>query len=180
MRIMRNIMMLAFIAVSGFLLSSVSLAGEYKFGYVDIQRAVTESLAGKNAMKKFEEEVKGLEADILDDKKELEKLGEIINKQSMMLTDSVRREKEKDYLRKQRDFERKVKDSKTELQIKEAELTNAILQDLIPVVQKYGKDNGYTFIFQNDARILLYTSDALNLTDKVLSIYDAQHQKTGE
>ena len=94
-----------------------------------------------------------------------------------MLTDSVRREKEKDFLRRQRDYERQVKDSKSEVQLKEAELTNDILQDLIPIIQEYGKKNGYTIIFEKNERNILYASDAIDLTAKVTAIYDAQYNK---
>ncbi len=174
---MKKIIISVSFVLAVFMFCSFCSAGEYKFGYIDIQKAVTESLAGKEAMQKFEGEVKKMEEEILQDKDEVEKLGEIIKKQSMLLTDDVRREKEKDYLRKQRDFERKVKDSKTELQIKEAEFTNDILEDLIPIVQKYGKENNYSIIFQNEVRVLLYVSDALDLTEKIMSIYDAQFQK---
>lgn len=152
-------------------------AGGYRFGYVDVQKAVNESMAGKKAMKNFEEQVRTTQDDIMKEKEEIEKLGEIIKKQSMLLTEDVRREKEKDYLRRQRDFERKVKDSKSELQMKEAELTNDILEELIPIIQKYGKDNNYSIIFQKDVRMLLYASDALDLTGKIISIYDKEFQK---
>ena len=143
---MKNKLFSVFVVVSVFLLCSVALAGEYKFGYVDIQKVVTESLAGKEAMAQLEKEGKILSEELKTDKDDIEKLGEIIDKQSMMLTDDVRREKKKDYLRKQRDFERKVEDSKTEMQIKEAELTNRILMQLIPIVQDYGKNNNYSII----------------------------------
>ncbi len=160
-----------------FALCPTSFAGGYKFGYVDIQKAVNESLAGKEAMGKFEVEVRLTEEDILKDKDEIEKLGETIKKQGLLLTEDVRREKEKDYLRRQRDFERKIKDSKDELQLKEAEFTNDILELLIPIVHKYGKDNNYSIIFQNEVRVLLYVSDSLDLTDAIIKIFDKQFQK---
>lgn len=157
--------------------ASVS-AAEYKFGYVAIQKAVVESAAGKDAMTKFQDEVKDIEDTILKEKAEIEKLGEVLQKQSMMLTDSVRREKEKDFIRRQRDYERQVKDSKAEVQLKEAELTNDILEDLIPIIQKYGEDNGYTIIFEKNERNILYASETIDLTDKVIAIFDAQYGKS--
>lgn len=159
------------------LISNKSFAEESKFGYVAIQIAVIESAAGKDTMAKFQEEIKAIEDTILKEKASIEKLGEVLQKQSMMLTDSVRREKEKDFLRRQRDYERQVKDSKSEVQFKEAELTNDILQDLIPIIQEYGKKNGYTIIFEKNERNILYASDAINLTAKVTAIYDAQYNK---
>ena len=159
------------------LISNKSFAAEYKIGYVAIQIAVVESAAGKDTMAKFQEEIKAIEDTILKEKASIEKLGEVLQKQSMMLTDSVRREKEKDFLRKQRDYERQVKDSKSEVQLKEAELTNDILQDLIPIIQEYGKKNGFTIIFEKNERNILYASDAIDLTAKVTAIYDAQYNK---
>ena len=159
------------------LISNKSFAEEYKFGYVAIQIAVVESAAGKDTMAKFQEDIKAIEDTILKEKASIEKLGEVLQKQSMMLTDSVRREKEKDFIRKQRDYERQVKDSKSEVQLKEAELTNDILQDLIPIIQEYGKKNGYTIIFEKNERNILYASDAIDLTAKVTAIYDAQYNK---
>ncbi len=174
---MKKYFLTASLLLTIFIVSSNSSAAEYKFGYVAIQKAVIESAAGKDAMTKFQEEVKGIEDTILKEKASIEKLGEVLQKQSMMLTDSVRREKEKDYLRKQRDYERQVKDSKSEVQLKEAELTNDILEDLLPIIQKYGKDNGYTIVFEKNERNILYASDSINLTNKVIAIYDAQYNK---
>ncbi|MCP4713801.1 MAG: OmpH family outer membrane protein [Deltaproteobacteria bacterium] len=152
-------------------------ATDYKIGYVAIQKAVTESLAGKEAMKRFEVDVKQLEEDLLKEKADIEKLGEMLQKQSMMLTDDVRRSKEKDFLKRQRDYERSVKDTKTDIQIKEAELTNEILEDLLPLITKYGKDNGYSVVFEKNERILLYAAEALDLTDKIIALFDAKHNK---
>lgn len=159
------------------LLCSTARAQDFTFGYVDIQQAVSESLAGKDAMEQFKSEVKKMEDEILAEKEQIEKLGEVLQKQSMMLTDSVRREKEKELLRRQRDYERQVKDSKTELQIKEAELTNDILEQLLPVVRQYGADNGYTVIFERSEKVLLYATDSLDLTGKIIAIFDAQYKK---
>ncbi len=165
------------ILISVFMVCSVCAAADYKLGFVDIQKAVTESLAGKAANDRFTEEAEKMKDDILKEKESIEKLGEVLQKQSMMLTDDVRREKEKDFLRRQRDYERQVKDSKTELQIKEAELTNDILEKLLPVVKKFGKDNGFSIIFEKSERMVLYADDALDLTDKIIAIYDAQYRK---
>jgi len=174
---MKRFLMTAAILVPLLIISSKSFAGDYKFGYVAIQKAVIESAAGKDAMAKFQKDVKEIEDTILKEKASIEKLGEVLQKQSMMLTDSVRREKEKDYIRKQRDYERQVKDSKSEVQLKEAELTNDILEDLLPIIQKYGKDNGYTVVFEKNERNILYASDSIDLTDKVIAIFDAQYNK---
>jgi outer membrane protein len=149
-------------------------AADLKIAYVDIQKAVAESAAGKSAGERFKTDVKKAEDSLIKEKNEVERLGEALEKQSAMLSEDSRREKEKDFLRRKRDYERMLKDQQTELQIKEAELKNEILGTLIPIIQKYGRENGYSLVFGKSDVILLYASDALDITDKIIAIYDAE------
>ncbi len=163
-------------AVVTMVFGAVSAAGaaDLKIAYVDIQKAVADSTAGKNAGERFKADVKKAEDSLMKEKNEVEKLGETLEKQSAMLSEDTRREKEKDFLRRKRDYERLLKDQQTELQIKEAELKNEILGSLIPIIQKYGKENGYSIIFGKSDVLLLYASDSLDITDKIIAIYDAE------
>jgi outer membrane protein len=155
---------------------SPAAAADYKLGYIDIQKAVAESMAGKEAGERFKTDIKKAEDGLLKEKNEVEKLGEMLEKQSVMLTDEVRRDKEKDFLRRKRDYERMLKDQQTELQIKEAELKNEILESLLPIIQKYGKDNGFSIIFGKSDVMLLYASETLDLTDKIVALYDEEYK----
>jgi outer membrane protein len=156
------------------LASSIVSAEEYKIGFVDLQRALNESSTGKQAKEKFTAEVKKVEADIMRKKEEVEKLGASLEKQSSMLKDEARAEKEKQFIQMQKEYERKVKDAKDDLQIKDAQLTKGILEDLVTIIKKYGKENKYTIIFEKSETVLLYAADSIDLTDKILSLYDSQ------
>ncbi len=163
-------------AVAVLLTGTPAAGADYKIGFVDIQKAVSDSIAGKEASERFKTEVKKAEDSLLKEKTEVEKLGEMLEKQSVMLTDEVRREKEKDFLRRKRDYERMLKDQQTELQIKEAELKNDILEGLLPIIQQYGKENGFSIIFGKSDVLLLYAADALDVTDKIVALYDEAYK----
>jgi len=167
---------LAAVVSMAFFAASAAGAADLKIAYVDIQKAVGESSAGKNAGERFKGDVKKAEDSLMKEKNEVEKLGESLEKQSAMLSEDSRREKEKDFLRRKRDYERLLKDQQTELQIKEAELKNEILGGLIPIIQKYGKENGYSIIFGKSDVLLLYASEALDITDKITAIFDAEYK----
>ena len=166
----------AAIVCAAFLAASVCSAADLKIAYVDIQKAVGESAAGKSAGEKFKGDVKKAEDSLMKEKTVVEKLGETLEKQMAMLSEDARREKEKDFLRRKRDYERLLKDQQGELQIKEAELKNEILSGLIPIIQKYGKENGYSIIFGKSDVLLLYASEALDITDKITVIFDAEYK----
>jgi outer membrane protein len=157
--------------------AAVCSAAELKIGYVDIQRAVAESKAGKSANEKFTVEANRVRDDMLKEKESIEQAAEMLQKQSAMLTEDVRRSKELDMARRQRDYERMVEDQKAELQLKEAELTGEILEQLIPIVRDYGKKHGFSIIFERTERVLLYADKSLDLTDKVIAILDASFKK---
>ena len=154
--------------------ATVGTAAEQKIGYVNIQRAVAESKAGKAANEKFTVEANRIRDDIMKEKESIESAAEMLQKQSAMLTEDVRRSKELDMARRQRDYERMVEDQKQELQLKEAELTGEILEKLIPIVRDYGKKHGFSIIFERSERVLLYADEGLDLTDKIIAILDSK------
>ena len=172
---MKKCILAALISMA-FCWTSAVQAADLKIAYVDIQKAVGDSVAGKNAGERFKGDVKKAEDSLMKEKNEVEKLGETLEKQNAMLSEDTRREKEKDFLRRKRDYERLLKDQQTELQIKEAELKNEILGGLIPIIQKYGKENGYSIIFGKSDVLLLYASESLDITDKITTIYDAEYK----
>ena len=151
---------------------TICTAAELKIGYVDIQRAVAESKAGKSANEKFTVEANRVRDDIMKQKESIEQAAEMLQKQSAMLTDDVRRSKELDMARRQRDYERMVEDQKAELQLKEAQLTGEILERLIPIVRDYGKKHSFSIIFERTERVLLHVDTSLDLTDKIIAILD--------
>ena len=157
--------------------ATVSSAAEMKLGYINIQRAVAESKAGKTANEKFTVEANRVRDDILKEKESIEQAAEMLQKQSAMLTEDVRRSKELDMGRRQRDYERMVEDQKAELQLKEAELTGEILEQLIPIVRDYGKKHGFSIIFERQERLLIYADESLDVTDKIIAILDASFKK---
>jgi len=164
---------LAALVITAFTLASAG-ASDLKIGYVDLQKALNESTVGKKAKEKFTVEVKNAESEITRKKEELERLGGSLEKQGSMLKDDVKAEKEKEFIKMQKDYERKVKDYKDELQIKDAQLTRGILADLVEIIKKYGKENNYTIVFERSETVLLYATDGLDITDKIISIYDSQ------
>jgi len=154
--------------------ASLCTAADLKVGYVNIQRAVAESKSGKTANEKFTVEASRIRDDIMKEKESIEQAAEMLQKQSAMLTEDVRRSKELDMARRQRDYERMVEDQKGELQLKEAELTGGILEQLIPIVRDYGKKHGFSIIFERSERVLLYADKSLDLTDKIIAILDSK------
>ena len=75
-----------------------------KIGVVDIQRVISESLAGKAAKEKFQTQVKKVEADLLKEKQTVEKMKSDFEKKSALMNEEDRRNQEKEIQKRERGY----------------------------------------------------------------------------
>jgi outer membrane protein len=150
------------------------LGADLKIAYVDIQRAVNESNAGKDAKKVITKEVEKFQAQIADKQKILQNMKESLEKQAPMLNPDARVTREKEYQNKLREFQRWGEDTQNEINQKRMDMERNISLGLQKVIQKVGADEGYTLILEKNESIVLYVSKALDITDRVLKAYDVQ------
>ncbi|MGZ3525755.1 MAG: OmpH family outer membrane protein [Thermodesulfobacteriota bacterium] len=150
------------------------LAADLKVAYVDIQKAVNDSNAGKEAKKAITKDVEKFQHLVADKQKELQALKESLDKQVLMLTPDARANKEKEYQNKLREFQRWGEDTQNEVNQKRMEMERNISAALIKVIQKIGADEGYTVILEKNESIVLYVAKSIDITDRVIKAYDAQ------
>lgn len=149
-------------------------AADLKIAYVDIQKAVNESNAGKDAKKLITRDVDKFQGQIADKQKTLQTMKESLEKQAPMLNPDARATREKEYQNKLREFQRWGEDTQNEINQKRTEMERNISIGLQKVIQKVGADEGYTLILEKNESIVLFVSKALDITDRVIKAYDAQ------
>jgi outer membrane protein len=147
-----------------------------KIAYVDMQKALNLCEAGKEAKKQITLEVEKMQKTFAGKQKEVEKLKEDLEKRGSVLSETVRREKERDYQAKLRDLQRLQRDYEEDLRGKDRELTGHILKNLEAIVKKLGEEGKYTLILERNQPAVVYISSVLDLTDEVIKISD-QKQK---
>ena len=166
------------LAVIFVMVVSVTLAfgaSDDKLAYVDLQKALNLCKAGQDAKEKFGKEVEKAEAQLSLKQEELQKLQASLEKQSAMLNEETFKKKEKDYQAKLRDFKRLYEESQDELKAQDNDAVKEILAELVQVTQEYGKEKGYTLIFEKSESALLFADESLELTDDIIKLYDTQY-----
>jgi outer membrane protein len=169
----KKIGMVIVIFILGGWLGSV-LAADIKIGFVDIQKAVNECNAGKEAKKTIVKEVEKFQRLIAEKQKELQTMKDVLEKQAPMLTSEARATKEKDLQTKGREFQRWGEDYQNEINQKRIEMERNISLGLQKIIQKVGTDEGYTLIVEKNETIVLFASKSIDLTDKIIKLYDMQ------
>ena len=171
---MKRLMLLVVVLLTLCAVPVAMAADAMKIGYVDLQKALNMSAAGKAAKEKMKSKFKDYDADVQKKQEELKKLKDDLEKQAMLLSAEARAAKERDYQQKVKDYQRLTKDIQEELQQTDADFTRKILEEIFKVVQQIGKQGGYTMILEKTESSILYASDGIDMTDQVIQSFDKQ------
>ncbi len=157
------------------LLGGIARAAEpVKIGVVDLQRCLNESRMGRKYKAEFTAEADRRKAELEKEEATLKTLREEIEKQGLVLSETARAEKEREYKERLAAFKKRFQESQQALQRKDQELTRRILKDLQGVIRKLGATEGYTLILERQEGGVLFAPETVDITDEVIRRYDAQ------
>ena len=148
-----------------------------RIGYVDVQRVIVRSVAGVAAREQLEKDKVAMQKDVDNRKIEVDKLREEMEKKGLVLSAESRREKEETLQRKVRDLRRLAEDLEKELQKKEQQATQRILQELTGIIEKMGKERGFLLIVERRSGGVIYGDPEGDVTDEVIKLYDQEKAK---
>jgi len=164
--------------VAGMLVLSctVALAQErIKIGFIDVQRIISESQAGKKAKDRFQAQVKKAEGDVQKERQDLERLKNDLDKKGPLLKDEERRNLEADLQKRSVILQRTLGDYQQDLQRRNNEMMAEILKELEQVVTEVGKADKFTLILGRSQ--ILYSDQAIDITNKVIDAYNSRMKK---
>jgi outer membrane protein len=156
---------------------SAQTAPAARVGFVDIQRVLARSAAGVAAREQLEKEKATMQKQVDAQRIELEKLRDELEKKGQLMAADARREKQEALERKVRDARRLVDDLQNTLQKKEEAMLAKVLQDVSGLIQKVGKDRGYSMVLERQRSSILYASADADLTDEIIHAYDDETKK---
>ncbi len=165
-------LVLLFLVAFALVVSPVA-AEAAKIAFVDLQKALNISKAGKDAKSRITEKVKEYEGKIAAQQGELKSLKDELEKQAAVLSAEARTEKERDYQQKLKDFQRYTKDRQEELQQLDAQYTNQIVEKLLEMAQEIAKKEGYDLLLERGSGGVIYGAESIDLTDELIAAADA-------
>lgn len=160
------------------LLGVVGVArAEIKIAYVDMQRALLEVDEGK-AAKATLEKLKSEKQKQLDSEQEtLKKAKADFDTQKAMMKDDIRRQREEELAEKLGRLQMIYATLQKELAGREAELTKDIFKRMARILEKMGKEQKWTMIFEKTESSVLWAEQSLDLTNELIRRYNAGEGK---
>jgi outer membrane protein len=144
-----------------------------KIAYVDMQKALNESRAGKKALGELQKLMEERKSGLQKQKEALEKKKDELDKQGLLLNEETRKGRESEIRTLERDYSRTLSDLKEEFGRRENEFTDGIRKDLLKVIEKIGKEGGYTLVLEKQYSAILYAPASIDLTETLIKRYDA-------
>lgn len=151
-----------------FVFSGLAYSADFKFGYADFEKIF-------NEYQKTKTEDARLKAELEKKKTELDAKREEINKlrdSAELLGEEAKKAKQKEIADKIKELRELQKQAEEGLVEQRNKKWLEIFGEIKAVAAKYGKEKGYTFIF--DDKALVYKADGLDITDDIIKLLNKE------
>jgi len=164
---------LAFAMVIAFALPAA--AQDMKIGVVSLPALIERAPQTKIAMDALQEEFAPRQREFLAKQKEFEELTAKAQKDFAVMGETERRNAEKDLRDLQREVTRLQSEFRDDLNLRQNEEYGLLQRAMLKEVQDYAQEQGYDLIVGDG---VLFASNAVNITEQVLRVVEANHQAT--
>lgn len=169
---MRKLLSVAGIFIGLALAGSGASAAEIKLGYVDLQKAIQSTSAGKKAKSELETEYNKRKKDIEAKQADIKKMGEDLEKKKGVLSDEAMQKKQAEIQEEMMKYQELVGKNQIEIQKKQADLTGPILEKMKTILDKIAKADGYSVIFEKNEQSILWIKSEYNITDRLVQEFE--------
>ncbi len=142
-------------------------SGSFKIGYVDFDKILTQTAAGKRANKEFEKVLKAKQAKLDKEQKALQNYAAQLEKQRSILKPEVLKQKSQELQKRYVALQQTYATLERELAEKRTKLIREILKKAEPVIKSIAKQQGYQMIV--DRSVVVWSDKGFDLTDRIKS-----------
>lgn len=149
-----------------------AFAEEMKIGVVDMQSALQQVEAGKKAKAQLEKEVSSKTKELQTEEAALRKAGEEFKKQALVMSDDARAKKQAELQERFMKLQELQQKSTVELQKKERELSQPIINKIRGIIAELAKQKGYAVVLEKNENTVLFSQDKDDMTNEVIAAYN--------
>ncbi len=148
-------------------------AGPAKVGWIDLQRTLTETKAGKAAKSRLEAEKELKQKQVNERKDKLKKAADDLEKQRGIMKPEAIAAKERELQDEYAQLQQLFLSLQQDLAKQEATLTREIFTKASGIIESIAKRDGYTLIIEKNEGAVLWADASLDITPEVNRRLDA-------
>jgi len=155
------------------LAGSSALAEELKLGYVDLQRALSETEDGRKAKANLKKIFDQKQKELDEQQEELKKAVEDLDKKRTLLPADKVHEKEAELQGRMQKVQQTYLRHQQDLQAKEQEATSKIFERMNKILGKIALAENFTMILDKTQGGIVFAKPSLDLTNDLIRRYNA-------
>jgi outer membrane protein len=140
-------------------------AADYKIGFVNTERLFRDAAPAKRAQQKLEKEFAARDADIQKLSKQVRDLQTALEKDGTTMSETERRNKERDLANLSRDLTRGQREFREDLNLRRNEELASVQERANKVIQQIAEAEKFDLILQDP---VVYASQKIDITEKVI------------
>ncbi len=156
------------------ILTGTSAFAESKVGFVDVQKAIQATAAGKKAKESLDGEYQKRKGSLDKRKADIEKMGQDLEKKKSVLSEEVLGKKQMELQEEMMKFQKTVAENQLEIQKKEEELVKPIITRMKTIIEKVAQEKGFSMVIENKGQNVLYAAKDADLTDAIVKAFEKE------
>jgi outer membrane protein len=154
--------------------AAAASAEDMRIGIVDIEQAITSTDEGKAARDELERKVREAEAQLQPMIDQLKTMFEEVEAKQFVLSEDAMRQKQLEVAELRNKIENRKREIEGQLQVDRERLIGPLREKLNSIILDIGRKEGFALILQRGMPGVMYTREALDITDKVVQAFDSQ------
>ena len=152
---------------AGCLIASSSNAAELKIGYVQVDKILQEAPQTAESGKKLEREFSPKSQELDRMQKQIRDIEAVLDKDRLTITETDRRNKERDVSNLKIEFQRKQRELREDINLRKNEELSSLQDRINTAVKTVSETDGYDLVVYGG---VAYASKKIDITDKVLKL----------
>jgi outer membrane protein len=140
-----------------------------KFGFVNTERILRDAAPAQRAQKKIEVEFQKRDQELAKIAEQLKRMQDDLDKNSVTMGESQRRNREREFADLNRDFQRKQREFREDLNQRRNEELAQVVELANRVIRQIAEQEKFDIIFQD----AVFASPRIDITDKVIKALEA-------
>jgi len=141
-----------------------------KFGFVNTERILRDATPAVKAQKKIEAEFQKRDQELARAAEQLKKMQDELEKNSVTMSETQRRTKEREFGDLNRDFQRRQREFREDLNQRRNEELAQVVEQANRVIRQIAEQEKYDIIFQD----AVFASPRIDITDKVIKALEGK------
>lgn len=143
-----------------------------KVGVVDVDQAISSTDQGKQAREEFQRKQRQAQEEVQPLIEQYKELQKEIKSKKYVLSDDALFDKQVKLAELQNRIDNKIQEVKGQLKIDQGRLEAPLRKRLRDIVEEIGKEQGFTLILMRDSPGVIYSREALDITDMVVERFN--------